>query len=88
MSDTPRPFEHTQEPPELMSWLQLHAPAAPDGHWDELRGQLERGSSSAELDAGWAAFVQHLGPQGLASLSPRMQELQRQVRDNGITYNV
>ena len=71
-----------------MSWLQLHAPAAPDGHWDELRGQLERASSSAELDAGWAAFVQHLGPQGLASLSPRMQELQRQVRDNGITYNV
>lgn len=88
MSESPRPQEDTHPQPELMNWLQLHAPAAPPGHWDELRGQLESAAPLRDLDAGWTAFVQALGPQGLASLSPRMQELQRQVRDNGITYNV
>lgn len=90
MSDTPRPLEDAPDQSDLMNWLQLHAPNAPPGHWDEMRGQLAstESSSLSGLDSSWAAFVQQLGPQGLSSLSPRMHELQRQVRDNGITYNV
>ena len=89
MSDIPRPLETAAAPLHVMSWLQQHAPNAPQGHWDELRGQLEQaGDTRVELDGAWAQFVEQLGPEGLASLSPRMRELQRQVRDNGITYNI
>jgi len=40
------------------------------------------------LSGPWSEFVQHLGPQGLVGLNPRVAQLARQVRDNGISYNV
>ena len=49
----------------------------PKGHWDELRGC-----------ALWPLFLQQLGPEGLQVLDQRSHELQRQVNDNGVTYNV
>uniref|UniRef100_UPI001829A541 circularly permuted type 2 ATP-grasp protein n=1 Tax=Ramlibacter sp. TaxID=1917967 RepID=UPI001829A541 len=73
----------------------LAQPAAP-GHYDELRGA----ASPAAPDAGtgrpvpgapaehWARFFGHLGRDGLDDLNRRTANLQRQVRDNGITYNV
>lgn len=77
----------------------LAAPAAP-GHFDELRG----GVSSPLPDAPgprptivgahalptrpWARFFENLGREGFADLNRRFANLQRQVRDNGITYNV
>ncbi|RYY95008.1 MAG: A circularly permuted ATPgrasp family protein, partial [Comamonadaceae bacterium] len=36
----------------------------------------------------WADFFDHMGAEGLQDLDRRMHSLQRQVRDNGITYNV
>ena len=73
--------------------LLQQAQTAPDGVWDELRGGVD-GSLPAPhpgvvpLSAPWDAFLQHLGPQGLESLTPRVAQLERQVRDNGISYNV
>ena len=36
----------------------------------------------------WARFFENLGREGFADLNRRTADLQRQVRDNGITYNV
>lgn len=74
----------------------LAPPAAP-GHYDELRGgvsaPLEPGASGSVPPHAlpvphWAAFFEQLGSEGFADLNRRTLHLQRQVRDNGITYNV
>ena len=61
----------------------LARPAAP-GHFDELRGHAMPDGAAPV----WSDFFEHLGPAGLQDLDRRMHSLQRQVRDNGITYNV
>ncbi len=78
-----------------LSTLELlrRAQAAPPGVWDELRGGLDLTAPQDDpdfvpLSRPWSEFVQHLGPQGLAGLNPRVAQLERQVRDNGISYNV
>ena len=75
----------------------LAPPAAP-GHYDELRGGVVLAASDAPkvpvvgTDAAptpaWSRFFEHLGREGFADLNRRTTDLQRQVRDNGITYNV
>jgi uncharacterized circularly permuted ATP-grasp superfamily protein/uncharacterized alpha-E superfamily protein len=77
----------------------LAPPAAP-GHYDELRGGISAPLSAAAGAApghvspyalptpAWAQFFEHLGREGFADLNRRTVNLQRQVRDNGITYNV
>jgi uncharacterized circularly permuted ATP-grasp superfamily protein/uncharacterized alpha-E superfamily protein len=52
------------------------------GHFDELR---ERDGA---LRASWRQFFQHLGPGGLADLDRRADTVARQIRDDGVTYNV
>ena len=42
----------------------------------------------ASLSPPWQAFFSALGPQGLGDLDQRFAHLQRQIRDNGVTYNV
>jgi uncharacterized circularly permuted ATP-grasp superfamily protein/uncharacterized alpha-E superfamily protein len=69
------------------------AQAAPSGAWDEMRGGLgpfaqAQAAGYVPLSQPWSEFLQHLGPQGLADMNPRMAQLERQVRDNGISYNV
>ena len=68
------------------------ARAAARGHFDELRGSAAGApvsiAGSACLSSVWATFFDQLGQGGLADLDRRMQSLQRQVRHNGITYNV
>ncbi|MBD8050736.1 circularly permuted type 2 ATP-grasp protein [Limnohabitans radicicola] len=93
MSEPTRPFATDPSPPDPMSWLRQHAQAAPAGHWDELRDRVDAIAPTAdELSQPpgqlWEDFMARLGPEGLASLNPRMANLRRQVRDNGITYNV
>jgi uncharacterized circularly permuted ATP-grasp superfamily protein/uncharacterized alpha-E superfamily protein len=63
------------------------APPAAAGHFDELRGTAapEPGQPPVET---WARFFEKLGRDGFADLNHRTVNLQRQVRDNGITYNV
>ena len=53
------------------------------GHLDELRGDGPHGLAPA-----WASFFDHIGQDGLADLNRRADNLQRQIRDNGVTYNV
>jgi len=76
------------------------APPAVPGHFDELRGAisaphlLEPGVAPPPATAPdlpmpeWARFFESLGHEGFADLNRRTVNLQRQVRDNGITYNV
>ena len=71
------------------------APAAAAGHFDELRGHTT-GSAPADaaaaagagLTPGWEQFFTHLGNDGFHDLTRRTANLERQIRDNGITYNV
>jgi uncharacterized circularly permuted ATP-grasp superfamily protein/uncharacterized alpha-E superfamily protein len=78
---------------QAMNWLAHQALAAPAGHWDELRGltipnAAEPPKEQIQLTQAWQTFFQHLGSEGSEGLDLRMGNLQRQVRDNGITYNV
>jgi uncharacterized circularly permuted ATP-grasp superfamily protein/uncharacterized alpha-E superfamily protein len=69
--------------------------AAP-GHFDELRGAAGAQADPGPADrptphaptAAWTRFFGHMGPSGLADLNRRADDLARQVRDNGVTYNV
>ncbi len=61
--------------------LSAALPALPD-HFDELR------ESPGRLRAYWQQFFDHMAAEGLQSLDQRSQALERQIRDNGITYNV
>ncbi|WP_445322960.1 circularly permuted type 2 ATP-grasp protein [Ramlibacter sp. AN1133] len=77
----------------------LAPPAAP-GHFDELRGGVSAPLPEAPVAQGavvgahalptraWARFFENLGREGFGELNQRTIDLQRQVRDNGITYNV
>ncbi|MEZ5646528.1 MAG: circularly permuted type 2 ATP-grasp protein [Burkholderiaceae bacterium] len=62
--------------------LSLSVPADA-GHRDELRD-----ASGAGLSDEWRRFFEHIGHDGLADLDRRAHNLQRQIRDNGVTYNV
>ncbi|WP_297750362.1 circularly permuted type 2 ATP-grasp protein [Hydrogenophaga sp.] len=65
--------------------LSLSVPADA-GHRDELRAA---GAPDAPtLAAPWASFFEHIGADGFADLDRRHENLQRQIRDNGVTYNV
>ena len=66
----------------LVDEINRLSPKAKEGHFDELRGKSE------SLLPQWQTFFEALGPSGLSDLDQRTQELNRQIRDNGITYNV
>ncbi len=59
------------------------------GHWDEFRGQADADPDS--INPHWQQFFE-LGEFGVdqasAELMRRHEQLQRQIRDNGVTYNV
>ena len=59
---------------------------ATSGHFDELQSALAK--DGLNLSAPWQAFFDQLGDMSLDELDHRTQTLARQVRDNGITYNV
>jgi uncharacterized circularly permuted ATP-grasp superfamily protein/uncharacterized alpha-E superfamily protein len=80
-----------EDPCDLAAAL---APAASSGHFDELRGRLSGTSSHAAADgkaglsAAWSHFFGYLGEDGFYDLNQRTARLHRQIRDNGVTYNV
>ena len=73
---------------------------APAGHWDEMRGGVSalpgEGTASifgtvlqsTQVTPHWAEFLSHLGSTGIQSLPARHNTMVKQVRDNGMTYNV
>lgn len=65
-------------------WALSRSVPADAGHGDELRAP---GDAQA-LTPHWAAFFEQVGTEGLAELNRRADNLQRQIRDNGVTYNV
>jgi len=58
------------------------AVAPGDGHYDELR------EPDGGLRPPWQQFFTHLGATGFADLDRRAAMLARQIRDDGVTYNV
>jgi uncharacterized circularly permuted ATP-grasp superfamily protein/uncharacterized alpha-E superfamily protein len=65
------------------------APPAATGHFDELRGGVcAPGTAGAAPTDSWSRFFGNLGKDGFQDLDRRTVNLGRQVRDNGITYNV
>jgi uncharacterized circularly permuted ATP-grasp superfamily protein/uncharacterized alpha-E superfamily protein len=65
--------------------LSLSMPADA-GHRDELRAGGDPEASA--LSPPWARFFEHLGADGFHELNRRAENLERQIRDNGVTYNV
>ncbi len=80
--------------PRLVDVVKGLAHSADSGHFDELQGKCSPAAASAakaiaeELSSPWRTFFEQLGSTGLDDLDRRTQTLARQVRDNGITYNV
>ncbi len=79
--------------------LALASPAAGLGHFDELRGRTSTGTAPSEsatnLIAGyagitpaWSQFFSNIETDGQGALGQRTTSLARQIRDNGVTYNV
>jgi uncharacterized circularly permuted ATP-grasp superfamily protein/uncharacterized alpha-E superfamily protein len=66
------------------------------GHYDELRGEARAANAGAPrgtearppLTPTWSEFFDLLGRDGFSDLDRRAEQLQRQLRDNGVTYNV
>ncbi|MBI5619326.1 MAG: circularly permuted type 2 ATP-grasp protein [Gammaproteobacteria bacterium] len=67
--------------PALLAAAVARAPRP--GHYDELRGGAGPG-----LTPPWRRFFGVLGAEGLSGLDERVEAVTRQVRENGITYNV
>jgi uncharacterized circularly permuted ATP-grasp superfamily protein/uncharacterized alpha-E superfamily protein len=88
-SEAPEPLLDEPSPGQPGDWaLSLSDPADP-GHRDELRQPgRDKAAGEAALNPHWASFFEHMGPDGFADLNRRADNLQRQVRDNGVTYNV
>ena len=96
------PFAATPAPADLAGGVQ--AGAASIGHFDELRGRVERrGTARLRTESSdatffeayyedytrdWGQFFENIDSDGLGSLNQRAASLARQVRDNGVTYNV
>ena len=72
-------------PDSASAWLRA-APAAA-GHFDELRGSSTPVSEVGQAPA-WRAFLAQLEAGSPEDLNQRREQLQRLIRDNGVTYNV
>ena len=79
---SPDLFDSEPLPSPAQRALRLALPADP-GHFDELRGGQDQG-----IAAHWSAFFEYLGNEGYADLDHRAASLARQIRDNGVSYNV
>ena len=88
--------------PRLLDVVKGLAHPADSGHFDELQGKCSpmlvqpmaepettpAPDAEPDLSPAWQTFFDQLGSTGLDDLDRRTQTLARQVRDNGITYNV
>ena len=84
--------------PDLLATA-LTCPAA-SGHFDELRGATRPSAPQAGIDTSnliaddqaltgaWRQFFENVGNDGAVNLNHRTSSLERQIRDNGVTYNV
>ena len=73
--------------------LDIAAAVAARGHFNELRGHANDRTASGDateelLTHEWQQFFQSIDDDGLGDLNQRATSLARQIRDNGVTYNV
>ncbi|MNQ04973.1 hypothetical protein D3C85_177010 [compost metagenome] len=91
-------FLFQTDPSQDVASLAVHAalPARP-GHYDELRaptdssGAVASGAAASgvtRLREPWPRFFELLGTSGFADLDRRVDVVARQIRENGITYNI
>ncbi|MFA6616273.1 MAG: circularly permuted type 2 ATP-grasp protein, partial [Hydrogenophaga sp.] len=71
-------------PESPADWALSWSVRADAGHRDELRDSADPNA----LAPHWHRFFGHVGTDGLSDLNRRAENLQRQIRDNGVTYNV
>ena len=69
---------------------QAAACTASPGHLDELRGTIaiKKEAIQPVTTGAWSLFLSQNEAQTAADLDQRYASLQRQIRDNGVTYNV
>ena len=71
------------------AWASSLSLPADVGHLCEMRGTVGNGERLDTPHNGpWNSFFEHLGADGIGDLNRRAHNLQRQIRDNGVTYNV
>ncbi|HPW85486.1 MAG TPA: hypothetical protein PLL83_13960, partial [Rhodoferax sp.] len=63
---------------------------ASPGHFDELRGKLATNliANSEDYTGAWTEFLAQAEARTPADLDQHAASLQRQIHDNGVTYNV
>ena len=87
----PRP-DATASHPQSQSQTATSSPVSVVGQFQSQSQSQSQSATSPppaqELAAPWRTFFEQLGQIGLDDLDRRTQTLARQVRDNGITYNV
>jgi len=74
------PPARTAEEPAVLKFLT--AANGIDGHLDELLDE------TGALRPHWQAFVRHAGDLGARHLSRQQARVERQIHENGVTYNV
>jgi len=74
------PPARTAEEPAVLKFLT--AANGIDGHFDELLDE------TGALRPHWQAFVRHAGDLGARHLSRQQARVERQIHENGVTYNV
>lgn len=92
-ADNPTLFDDDPNAPGAPALAAAAALPPVSGHLDELR---HSGSTEVTKDADlghtlnplWHSFFEHLGTDGLADLNRRRANLEQQLQDNGVTYNV
>lgn len=76
--------------PEFLAAAQSSVVAI--GHFDELHAAASTGTMSTNnepnLTKSWKQFFEHFSSQGIFDLDQRSSRLERQLHDNGVTYNV
>ncbi|EFF75213.1 circularly permuted type 2 ATP-grasp protein [Achromobacter piechaudii] len=81
-------FLFQTDPSQDVASLAVHAALPPrPGHYDELRAPPDA-SGATRLREPWPRFFELLGASGFADLDRRVDGVARQIRENGITYNI
>jgi uncharacterized circularly permuted ATP-grasp superfamily protein/uncharacterized alpha-E superfamily protein len=95
MSSTfqPKPLTPLSSPPKADAWSDLDIKhlglnAAHKAHFQELIGASLESSIEPEFTSQWQTFFQEAQLKGPTDLDQKQSELERQIKENGITYNV